>query len=132
MGRSRRSLVWCALATLVWLASVLPTSVGGAPAHAAAEASSPTVGDVALATTTVAGWPLYYDVDVPPAALAQAGAAFEHALTAVPRITELPPFQTPMAVYLLADDARFRAALEEIGGVRIELVALEIGGYTIE
>jgi hypothetical protein len=50
----------------------------------------------------------------------------------VPRVTGLPPFTTPLAVYLLANQDQFRAALQEVGGVRIELVALEIGGYTIE
>ncbi len=124
-------------AAIVALLAVILLSLFGprsttAAALGVALRSEPVVDGVALETTRVAGWPIHHDREVPAEALSVAQAAFAASLETVPRITGLPSFTTPLAVYLLADQERFRAALEEIGRVRIELVALEVGGYTIE
>lgn len=123
--------VWSILVTALIGAPIAPLAFDGAVPTAFAQ-SAPVVDGQALETTTVAGWPVHYDREVPADAVAVATDALESALRDVPRMTGLPPFSTPLAVYLLADDSRFRAALAEIGRVRIDLVALEVGGYAIE
>ena len=92
----------------------------------------PVVDGIALERTRVSGIDLYIDPDVDPEAVKTAGAALALALADVPELTGLPPFTTPIAAYILADDDRFRLALAEIANVRTELVAEDIGGYTIE
>ena len=67
-----------------------------------------------------------------PEIVATASAAIIAGLKDVPELTGLPPFTTPIRAFILADDERFRLALAEIANVRIELVAEDIGGYTIE
>ena len=132
MSRTRLSSTVCMLALLIWPMSAAPGPAVAAPVQVGGPATGPVVGGIELATTMVAGWPVYADPDVPPAALIEASVAFAAALDAVPLATGLPPFQTPLAVFLLADQDRFRAALQEIGSVRIDLIAPEVGGYTIE
>jgi hypothetical protein len=58
--------------------------------------------------------------------------ALERALEAVPRITGLPPFTTPIEAYVLESDEAFREALVARANVPIGLVAEGIGGYAIE
>jgi hypothetical protein len=132
----RPSAARYAFTLLVWLAAAVVGAESTGTVHAVAQGvvqvDGPVVGGAALTTTMVAGWPVHYDRDVPPSALATANAGFEAALQAVSRVTGLPPFGTPLVVYVLADQHRFRAALQEIGGVRTDLVGLDIGGYTIE
>ena len=103
------------------------------PATARAQQSDqPVVDGVALERTRVAGIDLFFDPDVDAETVRTAGAAIVLALADIPDLTGLPPFTTPIAAYILSDDDRFRLALVEIANVRVELVAEDIGGYTIE
>jgi hypothetical protein len=106
-----------------------------APSSATARAQQPdqpVVDGIALERTRVAGVDVFFDPDVDPEALKAAGTAITLGLTDIPELTGLPSFTTPIAAYILADDDRFRLALAEIANVRTELVAEDIGGYTIE
>jgi hypothetical protein len=98
----------------------------------AQEPDHPVLDGIALQRARVAGVALYYDPDVDPEIIATASAAIEAGLTDVPELTGLPPFTTPIRAFILSDDERFRLALAELGNVRVDLVADEIGGYTIE
>jgi len=102
------------------------------PGPVSADDEPPVLDGVALQRADAAGTPLYYDPDIEPAVLATTGSALAQALVDVPARTGLPPFSTPIVVYLLSNDDRFRLALAEIGGVRVDLVSDAIGGYTIE
>ena len=98
----------------------------------AQEAGRPVVDGVALERAVVSGVELCYDSDIDPEVIATASEAIAAGLVDVPQLTGLPAFTTPIRVYLLSDDDRFRLALAEIASVRVELVAEDIGGYTIE
>jgi len=98
----------------------------------AQDAGRPVVDGVTLEHTRVSGIDLYYDPGVDPETLQTAGAAIALGLADVPDLTGLPPFTTSITAYIVADDDRFRLALAEIANVRTELVAEDIGGYTIE
>jgi hypothetical protein len=98
----------------------------------AQQPTQPVVDGIALKHTRVSGVDLYYDPDVDAETLQTAGAAITLGLTDIPELTGLPPFTTPIAAYIVSDDDRFRLALAEIANVRIELVAEDISGYTIE
>jgi hypothetical protein len=106
MPRPRPFLARFALVLLAFLATAVFVATSLGAVHAAApgtdQAGSPVVNGVALTSTMVAGWPVHYDRDVPPSMLATASAGFEASLQAVPRVTGLPPFRTPLAVFLLA------------------------------
>jgi hypothetical protein len=102
------------------------------PPARAQQPSQPVVDGIALERTQVSGIDLYFDPDVDPEAVETAGMALTLATSEVPALTGLPPFATPIAAYILADDDRFRLALAEIANVRVELVSEDIGGYTIE
>jgi hypothetical protein len=58
--------------------------------------------------------------------------AWERTLEAVPRITGLPTFTTPIEAYVLENEDAFRQALIETANVPSERVAAGIGGYAIE
>ena len=103
------------------------------PASARAQQTDgPVVDGIALERTRVPGVDLFFDPDVDPETIATASAAISLGFAEVPTLTGLPPFTTPIAAYILADDDRFRLALAEIANVRTELVSEDIGGYTIE
>lgn len=123
-GRARLS---CLIVALLIMALVPPP--GSARAQ---QPGQPVVDGIALERTRVAGIDLFYDPDVDPETLATAGAAITLSLADVPELTGLPTFTTPIVAYVMADDDRFRLALAEIANVRTELVAEDIGGYTIE
>jgi len=117
-----------AILTLVLIILLIPRpGVAGAQ-----EPDRPVVDGVALERTRVSGIDLFFDPDVDPEAVKTAGAALVLGLADVPELTGLPPFTTPIVAYILADDDRFRLALAAIANVRVELVAEDIGGYTIE
>lgn len=116
------------LLVVLLVLAVLPTPV---VTHAQ-DAGPSSLAGRELGGTRVAGIQVFYDQDLPPEVLVAAAGALETSLADVPSLTELPPFTTPITAYILADDERFRLALAEIGGVRVDLVAEEIGGYTIE
>jgi hypothetical protein len=115
---------------VLFLALLFPTLLAG-PVRAQ-ESDRPVVGGIALEHANVAGVDLLFDPDVDPDTVKTAGDAIAAGLLDVPELTGLPSFTTPIAAYILADDGRFRLALAEIANVRTELVAEEIGGYTIE
>ena len=98
----------------------------------AQQQTQPVVDGIALKHMRVSGVDLYYDPDVDAETLQTAGAAITLGLTDIPELTGLPPFTTPIAAYIVSDEDRFRLALAEIANVRIELVAEDISGYTIE
>jgi hypothetical protein len=114
---------------LLILAALLLPTWGVAWAQ---EPERPVVDGVALEHAQVAGVDLFYDPDVDPETLKTVGAAIAQGLTDVPELTGLPTFTTPISAYVVSDDNRFRLALAEVAKVRTELVADEIGGYTIE
>jgi hypothetical protein len=120
-------VTYSALVLLILLL-LLPSPV---PARAQ-DPARPVVDGIVMERTRVSGVDLFYDPDVAAETLATAGAAITLSLTEVPELTGLPPFTTPVAAYIMADDDRFRLALAEIANVRTELVADDIGGYTIE
>lgn len=109
------------------VASFLP-----ARAVLAQQAGEPVVGGVALQRTTVDGVTLFYDPDVDADTVKSASDAIRQGLVEVPEATGLPRFTTPIVAYVMADDARFRLALSEVARVPLDLIAEEIGGYTIE
>lgn len=118
------------LSLLVTLTLLFSTS--SARAQSVGADQPPVVDGVTLQQTTIAGLPISFDPTIEPAVVVTAGEALARALVDVPALTGLPPFSTPMEVFLLESDERFRQALVEIAQVRVELVADEIGGYTIE
>jgi hypothetical protein len=121
-------------ARLLTVLLVVVLLVGGSapPTMVRAQQEAPTLDGVTLSQTTVAGLPIFFDPDIEPMVVATAGEALANGLVDVPTLSGLPPFSTPIEVYLLADEEQFRRALAEIGQVRVDLVADEIGGYTIE
>jgi hypothetical protein len=124
LRRSRRSFLVFLL--LVLSLVPLPGTVR------AQQPDRPVVDGITLERTRVSGVDVFYDSDVDPETIQVASAAITLGLADVPELTGLPPFTTPISVYLMSDDDRFRLALAEIAGVRIELVSEDIGGYTIE
>jgi hypothetical protein len=118
------------LALLFVLAASLP-----GPALAQQQPANddrPSLDGITLQRTEAGRVAVYYDPDIEPAVVSIVGDAIQFGLAAVPTVSELPPFTTPIILYLLRDEDRFRLALAEIGGVRIDLVSEDIGGYTIE
>ena len=102
------------------------------PAARAQEAGRPSVDGIELERTSAGPVELFHDPDVDAEVIETSRAAILASLTDVPELTGLPAFTTPIRAFVLADDDRFRLALAEIASVRVELVADEIGGYTIE
>lgn len=92
----------------------------------------PEVDGTSLVAVAIPGVTAYADPDVDADVLATVRDAVVLSLAEVPELSGLPPFGTPIVAYVLADDERFRAALSEIAQVRVDLVAEDIGGYTIE
>jgi hypothetical protein len=90
------------------------------------------VGDVTLETTSLDGRPLHYDSAVPASTIANVRLALEVSLEAVPRLSELSPLRTPVELYVLADQERFRQALAEVGRVRVDLLGDQVGAYAIQ
>ena len=117
---------------LLWTPVSAAQSVAEPGPTAGAVDQGPVVGGVALKTTAVAGWPLHYDRDVPPAIVEHLRTGLEDALGAVPRLSGLRPLTTPLRIHLLANPQRFRHALQEVAGVRIELVGEQVGAYAIQ
>jgi hypothetical protein len=122
----KRSVCSVVMALLVLLTTI------PLPAVRAQEPAWPSVDGIQLVRTTAETAELFYDPDVDPAVVATSQAAIIAGFTDVPELTGLPPLVTPVRAFVLADDERFRLALAEIGRVRTDLVAEEIGGYTIE
>jgi hypothetical protein len=133
-GPPRAQLLAAILVIFLLCPARLATAqVTEAPATAqTAPGQAPVVGGMALEASTAAGWPVYSDLAVPREVLAEASSVFERALAEVPRLTGLPPFRTPLAVFLLADRERFRLALAELAQVPVELLGPTISGYAVE
>lgn len=116
----------------VVMALLLLLAIAPLPAAQAQDSASPRVDGVQLERTTAGPVDLFFDPDVDPEVVETSRMAILAGLTDVPELTGLPAFTTPIRAFVLADDERFRLALAEIASVRVELVAEEIGGYTIE
>ncbi|MCC6173959.1 MAG: hypothetical protein IT305_01540 [Chloroflexi bacterium] len=107
--RAGRHRLGYLVALLVVLAGSMPTTIS----HAA---DAPTVGGIQLLATRAAGWPVYYDADVPPSAVQNVVDAIELSLAEIPRVTGLPAPSGTVTTFVLANRDRFRLAIAENRG----------------
>lgn len=119
-----------ALSIFVAMLGVEPHAVELSVVHAQSE--TPIVGEVSLERVDSAIFSMFVDPDVSERARIVASEALLSSIDAIPRVTGLPSFETPITVFILTDTQRFRTALMELAGVRVDVVAQEVGGYTIE
>lgn len=128
LGGSWRGVI----AVVLLLAAVSPSSPTIAIAEEQPESTAPIIGGIPLQSALAGSWPVHFDEQVEFSVRAQAISALEEARDIVPGIAGLPPITTPLQVHVLADQARFRQAIAELGGVRSQLLGPQVTGYAIE
>jgi hypothetical protein len=105
--------------------------VGSMPTAVSHATEGPIVGGVQLQATTAAGWPVYYDPDVPATAVQNVVAAIELSIAEIPRVTGLPAPSGTVTTYILANRDRFRLAIAENRGSIVDEVSDKGNGLSM-
>jgi hypothetical protein len=109
---------------LAVLAGSIPTTIS----HAA---DGPAIGGIPLLATTAAGWPVYYDADVPWSGVQNVVSAINLSRSEIPRVTGLPTLSGTVTTYILANRDRFRLAIAENRGSVVDAVSDKGNGLSM-
>jgi hypothetical protein len=121
-------LPWRRLSLIIVVVSLL---LGTAPPAVSHATDAPQIGGIDLKVTSAAGWPVYYDAEVPPSAVHNVVAAIELSVAEIPRVTGLPAPSAPVVTYVLADRDRFRLAVAEHRGSIVDEVSEKANGLAM-